>query len=95
MLGNIFITNECYNIFKLCKEIFFIPVVSLCGGLIGLILIGKNGFMGVAGVCMFLIALVLTVINYLDISAIERLTGFSHYFVVKLFIFDPNKTLGF
>lgn len=51
--------------------------------------------MGVAGVCMFLIALVLTVINYLDISGIERLTGFSHYFVVKLFIFDPNKTLGF
>lgn len=50
------------------KKNYSILMVSLGIGLISLFLIGKPGFMGVAGICMFLTVLVLTVINYLDIS---------------------------
>lgn len=50
------------------KKNYAILMVSLGVGIISLFLIGKPGFMGVAGICMFLTALVLTCINYLDIS---------------------------
>lgn len=50
------------------KKNYAILMVTLGVGLIGIFLIGKPGFMGVAGICMLMTALVLIVINYLDVN---------------------------
>lgn len=49
------------------KNNYAIVMVAIGVGLIGIFLIGRPGFLGTAGICMFLTALVLTVINFLDI----------------------------
>lgn len=50
------------------KRNYAILIISLAIGLPGVFLIGQPGKLQIAGFCMFLIGMVLTSINYLDIN---------------------------
>lgn len=50
------------------KHNYAIAMAGIGIGLIGIFLIGRPGFLGIAGICMFLTVAIIAVINFLDIS---------------------------